>query len=140
MNPILGPAFASHAIALAGTRPSDRVAVFGAGGIDLLIGLCRRGYRDVMCRARSGGPHIPADAVDAVLALAIADEAELAAATIEAGRTLKREGVFLARLVRLPAGARERFIRGLSAQGFDDVSARGDVVIARKSARHAEAA
>jgi hypothetical protein len=127
--------FAGSVTALTGAKSTDKVTILGRGAIDLLLALAEQGFVAVSCRGIARGPHLPTDTADVVLAPAIASETELAAACEEAKRSLKQDGVFLAKIARVAMASRatlRRLSDVLAGQGFAVSTKRGDFLFCRK--------
>jgi hypothetical protein len=104
MPPDTAATLADRMAALA-AKPTDKVTILGQAEIELLLALSRMGFAEVTCRDVARGPHIASDPADIVVAPAVKGEAELERAVKEAGRSLRRNGLFVARLVGLSNSA-----------------------------------
>lgn len=118
---------------LADAKLTDKVTILGHAEIDLLLALARKGFMDVSCR-NANGPHVASDAADVVVAPAVANETELAAAATEARRALKQNGIFLARLANLSGAALGMIDDVLGRYGFAAVAEPGGLLCCRRLA------
>jgi hypothetical protein len=131
MPPSTAASFADSMTAAA--RFTDKVTILGNSEIDLLLALSKKGFLDVSCR-NADGPHVACDAADVVVAPAVANEIELAAAAAEARRSLKRSGVFLAQLANLSNAALGVIDDVLGRYGFAAVAEPGGLLCCRRLA------
>ena len=81
-------------ILLAGADPSQQVMIAGHRHVELLAGLCRRGFSAAGCQAVSGA-RVSREAVDLLWIPAVASEAEISAALVQLGRNLRPGGMLV---------------------------------------------
>ncbi|HMI96949.1 MAG TPA: hypothetical protein VK479_10595 [Micropepsaceae bacterium] len=81
-------------IALSGAQHVDRITVAGRKALDVLLGLCRRGFLHATCQTATPGPHVE-DSSDSLWILATQDTAELRTLIAKCGRDLRSGGTLI---------------------------------------------
>jgi hypothetical protein len=100
-------------------KSADRLTIAGRGSLDLLIGLCRRGFGQVSCRAADQGPHAGEPPADVLWIPEVESEAHLLTVMARLGRALRSDGVLLIRQRRRLSKDRSRRLGSLLAEcGF----------------------
>ena len=131
MPPDAAASFADRMTALA-ARPTDRVTILGDGEIDLLLALSQRGFAEVTCRKTESRCRAASGAADIVVAPHVRGEAELESAVKEAERSLKRNGLFVARLVGLSNAAMTAIGEVLGRYGLFAMPEAGELLCWRR--------
>lgn len=98
---------------------ADRLTIAGRGYIDLLIGLCHRGFACVSCQAPDQGPSAGEPEADVLWIPSAGNEAELTDTLVRLGRRLRPDGIVLVRDRRRNSRHRLRRLCGVLAEsGF----------------------
>ena len=103
-------------IELAGAEPSDSVTVIGCDHIELLLELATRGFRDVTCRRRGGGP-AGEEPADIVVAPAISEK-QLAEMLPRLNRAMRPHGALLISTAERSLPFSQRTYDFLAERGF----------------------
>jgi len=107
-----------EAIRVSGVSPEDRIVIAGNEHLDLLIGLCERGFDNVGCRAPQCGPHLAGEPADLLLLPGVARETQLSAAIEWLGPELRAGGVVLVCCRMLSGQEQSRLRRILMARSY----------------------
>jgi hypothetical protein len=94
------PDILEEMIHASGAKSADRLTIAGGGYLDLLIGLCRRGFACVSCHAADRGPPAGEAASDVLWIPEVKSEAQLLTVVAGLGRNLRPDGILL---IRQPA-------------------------------------
>ncbi len=117
------PALVDRFIQASGARLSDQILIVGACHLDHLISLTRRGFARVSCQSPERSPHIPNSTADAILAPAIASEAQLLSLLKDLGSRLHTGGTLIVAARDL---ACDMLNPALLAHGFGSLEPMGD--------------
>ena len=101
-----------------GARLSDQIIIAGAKNLDSLISLTRRGFSRVTCQSPERSPHVPNSKADAILAPAVANEAQLLAILKDLGSSLLPGGTLIVELLAPSTFASDALRPALSAKGM----------------------
>lgn len=105
-------------IRVAGISHEDRIMIAGSNQLDLLIGLCERGFDNVGCRAAQCGPHLAGEPADLLLLPGVTSEAQLLAVLKWLGPELSPDGVILVCGCMLSGPKQRDLRRVLAAQSY----------------------
>ncbi len=106
-------------IALSGARQADRITIAGCKALDVLLGLCRRGFLNVTCQTATQGPHVAENSADSLWILGTQDAAELRTLVAKCGRDLHAGGTLIIGFdAHSPADRAVRFGEVLVKCGF----------------------
>lgn len=123
---------------MTGVKPTDRVIIAGQENFDLMLGLCRKGFRTVSCRTAHGGPFDGVTPADILWIPGAATDDQVATAVARLSRDLRPDGLVVID-DQTPERAR-RLVGLLVARGFvvecqpRDMEAHGRLLCARKLA------
>ena len=113
------PDILEEMIHASGAKSADRLTIAGGRYLDLLIGLCRRGFVCVSCHAADRGPPAGEAASDVLWIPEVESEAQLLVVVARLGRNLRPEGILLIRQQRqFPAERLRRLPSLLAERGF----------------------
>jgi len=113
------PDILEEMIHASGAKSADQLTIAGGGYLDLLIGLCRRGFACVSCHAADRGPPAGEAASDVLWIPEVKSEAQLLTVIAGLGRNLRPDGILLIRQQRqFPAGRLRRLASLLAERGF----------------------
>jgi len=110
-------------------RCVDRLTIAGRGHLDLLIGLCHRGFARVSCRASDQGPRAGEPETDMLWIPGVENEAQLTKTLARLGRCLRADGIVLVHDRRRHSRQRFRRLCGVLAESgftFDRQEAAAD--------------
>jgi hypothetical protein len=113
---------AHEVIAASGARPADNVTIAGAGNIEIVLELNRRGFAHVLCRSADHGPHMAAPPADVLIAPGVKSETDLRAILTRLGRDLRARGALVISCARASSSLSEMRLRRLLVEaGFTAV-------------------
>jgi len=93
------PALVDRFIEVSGARPQDQIIIAGAAHLEHLIMLTRRGFARVSCQSPERSPHVPNSKADAILAPAVASEAQFLSILKDLGSNLRAGGTLILELL-----------------------------------------
>lgn len=102
-----------HLIALSGAHQADHITVAGRNTLDVLLGLCRRGFLHATCRTAVDGPHAGDDAAASLWILNAENAAEMRTLIAMCGRDLRSDGTLIINLDFLPSVEKSAPLRDL---------------------------
>jgi hypothetical protein len=105
-------------IEASGARLSDQIVIAGAAYLEPLIALTRRGFSRAICQSPDRSPHVPNSTADAILAPAVASDAQLLSILAGLSSNLRPGGTLIVEAAPTANFAGDALRQALPAKGF----------------------